>query len=291
MSMISLRLTLLVGFFLASVQVLSAPAEYWSPQTRQQSSIGELIKSVQPGDVVLIGEQHGMVGARDSQLEIMNALRQNGLRVSVGMEFLEYPTQSDVDSYRTGLISEEDFLKKIGWGGFSYDLYREQILFPIALEGGATRALNCPRSVTGKVAKKGLSSLAPEEQAFLPPNLTRGNDRYFERFLGAVGGHLPTAEAAERYFWAQSIWDETMAWKSLEWVHQNPDQVFVIVVGGFHVEYGGGLPDRIRARGLKGQVHTIVQVSKDGLEPGALDQILAPHPVDGYIGDIVVTFQ
>jgi uncharacterized iron-regulated protein len=82
-----------------------------------------------------------------------------------------------------------------------------------------------------------------------------------------------------------------MAWKSLEWVHQNPDQVFVIVVGGFHVEYGGGLPDRIRARGLKGQVHTIVQVSKEGLEPGALDQILAPHPVDGYIGDIVVTFQ
>ena len=246
----------------------------------QNVSVLQATQGISAGDVVVIGEEHGHSMSQAGQLEILRALRARGLRVSVGMEFFEYPFQAQVDQYRAGSLLEKDFLAGIGWGGFSFDFYREQVLFPQASEGGRTIALNIPRAVTSQVAKKGFASLTPEQQLLLPPNFTRGNDRYFERFKNAVGGHLPDAAAAERYFLAQSLWDETMAWQALKALNEDPTQVFVIIVGEFHAQYGGGLPDRLKARGAR-QVWTFSEINLEGLtEQERLEQI-QPHAIDG----------
>jgi uncharacterized iron-regulated protein len=54
-----------------------------------------------------------------------------------------------------------------------------------------------------------------------------------------------------------------MAWVSTEYLRMHPEQILVIIVGDFHATYGGGLPDRLRARGA--DVLTISQVNLSGL--------------------------
>ncbi len=242
----------------------------------QPMTLEAAVDSVSPGSIVVIGENHGLKVHQTQQVSIMQALRNKGLTVSVGMEFFTYTQQDLLNQYRDGQLSEEDFLKKIQWGSPSYEFYRSQALFPSLEEGAITVALNSPRTLTGKVSKQGLASLSEEEKAILPPQFTLGNDLYKKRFLASMGSHLPSPEAGERYFAAQSIWDDTMAWRASEFLATHPDQVLVIVVGEFHVQYGGGLPARIRARIPEVSVTTFSQVDSSGLTEDELNQETQP---------------
>lgn len=230
------------------------------PQTLQ-----EVAARVSPGTLLVIGEAHDNAVHSAQHVALLQELRKMGLKVSVGMEFLEYPAQDALDRYLRGELPEAEFLKEAGWGGSNFDYYREQIRFSIGADGW-TYALNSPRILSSKIARGGLESLTAEERALLPPQLTRGNDGYFQRFQDAMGGHAPKGDALERYFLAQSLWDDTMAWKALEALGRDPAQVLVIIVGEFHVQYGGGLPDRLRARGA-GKVVTVSQLNVEGATP------------------------
>ncbi|WP_413291005.1 ChaN family lipoprotein [Bdellovibrio sp. HCB337] len=216
-----------------------------NPQNR--ISVQQIAQKIRPGQIIVMGEHHGFKTAQQGQLELMEALRAAGHKVSSGLEFFYYPDQALVDDYRLGALTEADFLQKIQWGQPSFDFYRGQALFPRYDQGERTLALNAPRSLTSRVSKVGLAGLTPEEQKLLPPGFQLGRDSYKKRFLSMMP-HLPTPEAGERYFAAQSVWDDTMAWKAAEFIQENPGQILVIVVGDFHAQYGGGLPDRIEAR-------------------------------------------
>ena len=95
------------------------------------------------------------------------------------------------------------------------------------------------------------------------------------------GGHVPDSKL-DNYFQAQSTWDETMAWQSLEFMKNHIDQVFVIIVGEFHVQYGGGLPAslnrRIQLMGLadKINVKTISQITTEGLTTDQITESILP---------------
>ncbi|MGZ3768963.1 MAG: ChaN family lipoprotein [Bdellovibrio sp.] len=254
--------------------------------TLQAMTLDESIQSVTPGSVVVVGENHGLKEHQSQQLQIMTALRNKGLKVSVGLEFFSYPHQDLVDSYRAGVLPEAEFLTAIQWGRPSYDFYREQALFPDLKEGAHTVALNAPRSLTGKVSKTGLESLTEQEQALLPPQFSLGRDSYKRRFFELMP-HLPSGPAADQYFAAQSIWDDTMAWKATEFLDVHPEQVLVIVVGEFHVQYGGGLPDRIHARSAKTPVWTFSQINTSGLSEDEINKEISPSPEDGPRADFL----
>lgn len=250
----------------------------------QEVSLVQSLEKVQPGSIVIIGENHGFQKHRDQQVQILEALRSLGLPVSVGLEFFTYTDQSKVNDYRAGLLSEADFLTAIAWGGISYDYYRSQALFPDLTQGSKTIALNAPRSLTGKVAKGGLDALTNEEKALLPPAFTVGRDSYKRRFLSMMP-HLPTPEAGERYFLSQSIWDDTMAWQAEQFLKTHPQQVLVIVVGDFHVQFGGGLPDRLRHRLPQTPILTFSQVNTTGMTLEELDLEIQPSPTEGPRAD------
>lgn len=226
-----------------------------------QVSVQESLQDVKPGSIVVVGEMHGNAAHQNYQMQILKQLRSQGLKVSVGMEFVDYVHQNLLQNYREGTLAESDFLTMIKWGNaFPFEFYRDQVLFP-DLQQSQTVALNLPRSISRQISKGGLSSLTPEQAALLPPNLERGNEGYFRRFKEAMGGHFPNDQAAENYFLAQCSWDDTMAWQADEFLKRNPDQVLVIIVGEFHVQYGGGLPDRLRKLGL-GQILTVSQIGR-----------------------------
>jgi uncharacterized iron-regulated protein len=127
------------------------------------------------------------------------------------------------------------------------------------------------------VSQSGLDSLTPEEQVLLPPNFQLGNADYFERFEATMKGHVPD-EDIRRYFTAQSLWDDTMAWQSMKIMQENPRQSLVILVGDFHAAWGHGLASRLRARGAKdvlvvSQVYSIEEIDH--------------HPDYGARGDFI----
>lgn len=252
--------------------------------TLKTVTLQESLQKVTPGSIVIIGENHGFQVHRDQHLEILESLRSQGFKVSVGMEFFTYTQQNFVESYRSGELSEADFLKAISWTGVSYDFYRSQAEFPRLVEGSKTLALNAPRTLTGKAAKEGLKGFNDEDWKLMPPQFSVGRDSYKQRFLGMMP-HLPSPEAGERYFLAQSIWDDTMAWNATEFVLSHPDQVLVIIVGEFHVQYGGGLPNRIHARSANVPVLTFSQVNTLDLSQEDIAEAVKVSPLEGPRAD------
>jgi uncharacterized iron-regulated protein len=202
------------------------------------------------------------------------------------MEFFSYPDQEKVDQYRKNLLKEDEFLKGVQWGHTDFKYYRNQVLFPDSNFGEFVTAINIPRSITGVIAKSGLEGLSPEQQKLLPPLLEKGNDKYYERFKESMSSHIVEQEKIDRYFWAQSVWDDTMAWKACEAIKSHPEQVFVIIVGEFHVQYGGGLPARLKAHGCS-QVKTMSLVDVTDYSEEKAKKELEPSPVYGPRADWV----
>lgn len=254
-------------------------------QPQNSVSLSQVASQVRPGSIIVMGENHGFRTAQQGQIELLQALRARGLQVSTGLEFFYYPDQALVDSYRTGGLSEADFLQKIQWGNPSFDFYRDQALFPRYEMGERTVALNAPKSLTSRIAKVGVAGLAPDEKLLLPPNFQVGRASYKERFL-AMMPHLPSPEAGERYFEAQSAWDDTMAWQAAEFIKAHPDQVLVITVGDFHAAYGGGLPDRIAARTQQKPL-VVSYVNAAGMTAEEVEQELNPSTVYGPRADYI----
>jgi uncharacterized iron-regulated protein len=267
---------------LLSLISLQAKAQLLDGQNLSEVSIEQIKSHVTAGSVLVIGEIHDSVAHHQNQVEVLKSL--NDLRVSVGFEFFEWPNQTQVDQFTAGKISENDFLQQIGWGKIPFDLYREQALYGPA-HNGYTVALNAPRTLTARISKVGLAGLTDEEKKLLPPDFKLGNANYYERFREVMGQHVPES-AIERYFAAQSTWDDTMAHVATSFLAKFPEQALVIIVGDFHAAYDGGLPNRLRARGVK-SVTVISQVVTEGLSQGEINLLVSPHPKYGPRGDYV----
>lgn len=278
---------LVFGVFLMSFMTVRAQEiplrDGHQPQIQVQ--VTQIASQVQPGSIIVMGENHGFKTAQQGQVELLKALRHQGLKVSTGLEFFYYPDQSLVDDFRTGVLAEGDFLQKIQWGSPSFDFYRDQATFPRYDQGERTIALNAPRALTGRISKVGVAGLTPDEQKMLPPNFQVGRASYKERFLATMP-HLPSPDAGDRYFEAQSTWDDTMAWKATEFIQAHPDQVLVITVGDFHAQYFGGLPDRISVR--SGRTPLVFSyVNTQGMTPDEVEQELNPAGVYGPRADYI----
>lgn len=265
-----------MGWFLAfcvvSLMFAQAPAQaavrpgLYDGSTGRAVSLEQALGEVRPGSIVIVSEQHDVEQHHVNQLAVLQVLKRLNLHVSVGFEFLSYPDQTWVDRYVRDEIQEREFLQVVHWGGYPFDWYRPLLLFPREA-GGQARALNAPEQLAGALAHKGTDGLSADERSLLPPDFQEGNALYFERFAHDVRQHGDLSETAvHNFFAAQSAWDDTMAWQALEYLRGHPDQVLVVIVGDFHAMYGGGLPDRLRARGAA-KVLVISQVVDGQIAP------------------------
>ncbi len=280
--------TLLFSLFWVFESV-SVPLGYYVGERLVSSSISSIVSKVKPGTVVIIGEKHYHQVAQAGQLEILKELRRSGFRVSVGLEFISYLVQKYLDLFLNGQLSELDFLKLADWGSGTFDGYRQLAQFPLSENGEQTRAINAPRQLTGKIGKEGLSGLSLAETQLLPHQFQVGGAQYRKRFDHLMSGHVASAAAMDNYFTAHCVWDDTMAWQTTEFLASHPDHVFVIVVGEFHVQYGGGLPARLRARGVN-SILTLSQVDHSDYSDEELEKEINPHPEYGPRADYLWIF-
>lgn len=278
----------------ASIMIVSAAnAQLIDGRTSQSVAPDQVIQNVEPGSILILGESHGLKNHQDQHVLLLNSLKNRGLAVSVGLEFINYPDQPFLDQYTGGQLAEADFLNIIGWQGFDFQFYKQQLLFP-QQAGGFSIGLNIPRAITSKVVKVGLEGLTENEKNLLPPAFHVGRDSYKKRFMDII--HVPPGPVADRYFIAQSIWDDTMAYQATQFIHAHPQQVLVIIVGEFHAQYGGGLADRIRSRDSLVKITTVsqiwaVQKFADGHEENQSDEEIASEiqisPEEGPRGDFI----
>lgn len=243
--------------------------------TGENVSLAGLVSEVTPGSTLFLGELHGFEEVATGQAQVLEELRRQGHHVDVAMEFFTYTKQSVVDEFVQGIINEGSFLEQVGWSkSMDFGFYRRQALFPKKDGGEFTWAINAPQNVTRSVAKRGLENLTEEEKQLLPPNLELGRADYLERFRETMGGHVDEKDLL-RYFQAQSVWDETMAWQLTTHASSNTK---VVVVGEFHVQYGGGLPHRLSVRNPKMNIVTLGFIDIHGLTAAEIDETLLPHP-------------
>jgi uncharacterized iron-regulated protein len=275
----SLKLYVIFAFGLIFGFSATSNAQIYRGDTQAQSNLQDLIGSVKPGSVLVIGEMHGLQPVRDQQIEILTELRAQGHKVSTGMEFFNYTDQVFVDQYRLGEIDEATFLKAINWSGYDFGLYKDQLLY-----GEFGLGLNLTRDVTKVISKQGVGGLSADQASLLPPDFTIGRDSYRQRFFQAMGHPVPVA-SLENYFVAQSAWDDTMAWQTALFKKKHPDQTFVIIVGEFHVQFGGGLPERLKVRfaaeGIPVDMITVSQIYTEGMTEQEIRDSLQPSVDEG----------
>jgi uncharacterized iron-regulated protein len=240
------------------------------------TSAHQIASEIKKGSILILGELHDNADHHNNQLEIVRSLLELGHKVDLGMEFLNYTDQFEIYKYGAGLTSKGKFLENIQWKTpESFEFYSPMI-DAVHQNNGSVLGLNIPRLITTKVAQNGVNSLSNPELSLLPYPLELGNNHYFERFYQAVGGgHVPD-EKIENYFWSQSIWDDVMSWKALEHMEKNPTRILVIIVGDFHVSYGGGLKELIERKGFT-EVKTVSQTVKGDSTEQELSKAIAPH--------------
>jgi len=207
-------------------------------------SLKQMMDSISASRVIYIGETHDNIEAHKVQLQVIQLLSEK-YQVAIGLEMFRRSAQEKLNLWNRDQLSQKQFknLFHTNWGE-GFGLY--QSIFNFA------KSHNLPLI--------GLKPTRKVENHFRAGDLAPGNtlypeiddtDPYHRAFaLSAFGGHRGTAKALEKPYRMLLLWEETMAQTVAEFLHNpiNKDKKLVVLVGGFHIQYGFGIPKRAYRR-------------------------------------------
>jgi uncharacterized iron-regulated protein len=238
-----------------------------------------LAASLHDRRVVYIGETHDRYEHHLTQLELIRRLHEQHPGLTVAMEFFDQPSQPHLDAYIAGEISERELLDRSEyfqrWG---YDYRHYQPILHFAREHGlATLALNIPREITRKIAQEGIEALDETERAWLPRVIDRSDEAYQQRLRTVFDIHPDTDRDFDHFVDAQLVWDEAMAQRAADYLHEHPDQRMALLAGSGHLAYRSGIPQRLE-RELAVTSAVILPDWAHRPAPGLADYVLFPQP-------------
>jgi len=269
----------------AHADATSSPALSANTKVLDVTSLGGLeglIEQLADDRVVFVGESHDRYEDHLNQLEIIRGLHARGNPVAIGMEFFQQPFQDKLDAYVAGDLSEEALLRETEYferWRFDYRLYRPILRY--AREHGIPLiALNLPREITDKVGDGGIASLSPEEAAQIPSQIDRDAPDYRAHLQRVFEMHPKAEDAAfEHFLEVQLLWDEGMAERAVRWLQANPESQLILLAGAGHVEYGRGIPARVKRR-LDVPMSIVMSGQQRPFDPGMADFLLYPQAVE-----------
>ena len=250
----------------------------------------QIINALKFPKVVYLGEKHDEMGIHKAQFDIIKGLSKYN-KIAVGMEMFQRPFQMVIDKYLNGEIDEKTFLKKTQYfkrWGFNYYFYRPIVEFckenniPIV-------ALNLQAEISKRIARSGLKDLSMEDKQALPNKLDFTNEIYKELLKEIYKNHKQDIlKDFNNFYEAQIAWDETMAMSISQFLKSHPDTQMIIIVGGGHVEYGYGIPSRVK-RQLPNITQAIVLFNQHKIFPQKADFFLsAPKLEEPFLAKLGV---
>jgi len=203
-------------------------------------SVEQMIDAVSGSRVIYVGETHDNLEAHRVQLEIIRRLQEQFPgQISVGMEMFRRSAQDDLDRWHQGNLTDKQFRKlfKKNWGG-GYGLY--QPIFEYLKEN------NIPLT--------GLKSSRALEQKFRDggadqdglPEIYSGDKFHRAYSMSLFGGNDTHTGAVSKPYQMLLLWEESMAETVANFLKDeaNKNRKLVVLAGGFHVQYGYGIPKR-----------------------------------------------
>lgn len=239
-------------------------------------------------DVIFVGEQHDDPNTHRLEAAVLQGLLRRKVAVAVSLEMFERDTQTALDAYLAGGMTEEEFLKVARpWPRYATD-YRPLVELAKA-HSWPVVAANVPRRHASAISKAGrpaLDGLPTPERALAARELECPADAYFNRFAESMGSHpapggatMPVSDQqamTERFYLSQCVKDETMAESiaaAFERLRGAPAAI-VHYNGSFHSDFGQGTAARVRRR-LPGRRVAVVSIlpvdSLDTLAPAGDD--------------------
>ncbi|MBD1922306.1 ChaN family lipoprotein [Microcoleus sp. FACHB-831] len=256
-----------------------------SPRSQQNYNLQEVLQKLYQTNVIYLGETHDNPEDHKAQLEIIQKLVAKNKKVAIAMEMFQRPYQDVLDRYIAGKITETQLIEQSEYEQrwvFPWENYAPILRFA-ALNKLPVLALNTPAEITRKVARRGLESLTPEEQRYIPPasEIRTDNAEYRQMVLGAFQQHRQAGHGSsasfERFFTAQVLWDETMAEAIAKFVKANPDYQVVVLAGQAHIIYGYGIPSRVERRLGKKAVQSSILLNPSEEDIASTDKAIADY--------------
>ena len=210
-------------------------------------SLSELAKDLIDSRLVFVGEIHTYQSHHHMQLQTIRALKKAGAPVAIGLEMFRRDSQTDLDRWMEGELSEKEF-QKIYYKNWNYPwpLYRDIFLFAqdhnIPMIG-----LNVPPEITKQVAREGFASLSPKQRGDLPMVTCRVDPEYMAFVRRSLGMHGHGGMEFTNFCEAQLVWDTAMAWTLLRFLEKDPKATVVVIAGKGH-SWKLGIPAQIKSR-------------------------------------------
>ncbi len=194
-----------------------------------------LIDGVSGSRVIYVGETHDNMAAHRAQLDIIRALEERFPgEIAVGMEMFRRSAQTQLYSWAKGELPLREFKKlfRENWGP-GYELY--QPIFDYLKEHNIPLiGLKSSKETEGHF-RKGEMGEYPEMNF---------NDEYHRAYaMSTFGGHT---EKVEKPYRMLTLWEESMARTVADFLRtdRSGQKKLVVLAGGFHVQYGFGIPKR-----------------------------------------------
>lgn len=215
---------------------------------RKETTLSQLVPKLKNYRVILVGEHHTDLEHHAAQLRVIQALKNAGLNVVIGLEMFRSDSQEALDRWVAGEISSEAF-EEIYYDNWSFSWPAYAPIFYYARERRIPMiGLNTSPEITRQVAKQGFASLTDEQRGKLSDVTCRVDEEYMNFIRNAFGAHGHGSISDFVYFCeAQMVWDTIMAVNTIEYLKKNPDSVVVILTGTGHARKGA-IPRQIRER-------------------------------------------
>jgi uncharacterized iron-regulated protein len=204
----------------------------------------QLMDTLSDSKVIYVGETHDNLEAHRVQLEIIRALNEKFPgRVAVGMEMFRRSAQPQLDLWQSGRLSDRKFKSLFyeHWGT-NYRIYKT-IFDYISKNRLPIIGLKSNKETQKKFREKGYPERS-SDGSFPEIDL---DDPFHKVYSASVfGGHEKELLKNSKPYKMLLLWEETMAETVANFLREERFNGWKLVVlaGGFHVQYGFGIPKR-----------------------------------------------
>ncbi|MDH5203063.1 MAG: ChaN family lipoprotein [Nitrospirota bacterium] len=216
----------------------------------KRADFNVLLETVKKKDIIYVGEFHQIPEVISFQMDLVSGLVCKDIHPAIGLEIFNVLQQKLLDYYISRVIPFELFLSLYDMSPEGFDINHYINLIEIAVKKRLkVIALTIPRNIASDVARYGLDREVLKNfhlKSREIKNLSNG----YKKTIGSFYKKHPHKEITEENFiLAQSIKDEMMAETIAFYLTEEPIGIpLIVVVGRGHIEYGFGIPERVRRK-------------------------------------------